>query len=426
MAIAMYGYSWLKPAGCVKTMLGRREEEVEREEVERQLREVEMQERLAVEAEEQERLAALREQAEAGGEMTEGDRDLDDEIPEAPEGEEMDELEDDGMGGDLDDEIPEAEDDELQEEDLDGDDDDVNQEQWVYDTRREGESDEEGETGITDEMGQTRIRAEPARTRPRGISESEYYVDERDAEALANAMLDEDEMGEMGFEEDADGQGMGEGERDLDDDVPEADESWEHTDSELEDSEMDISILPPQTQLLHQAIAGSAAARRSLASARRSTIDTTSPRSAHQSITRRDHGARAVSGNAAGVYQQRLQRQIMMQTPGTASSDLDLESSAGSGTNGGAALGFDRRNWLDGAAGARRNLFGMSRQGDDSRGNNGAGHLFTPSPQQEQVTRATAVGTADQTPSEQLLVQSSGAQVRRSGRRRRDQRDSLD
>lgn len=40
-AIATFGYSWIKPAGCSKTMLGRREEEIEREEVERQLREAE-------------------------------------------------------------------------------------------------------------------------------------------------------------------------------------------------------------------------------------------------------------------------------------------------------------------------------------------------------------------------------------------------
>jgi hypothetical protein len=119
MAIAMYGYSWLKPAGCPKTMLGRREEEVEREEVERQLREVELQERVNLEAEEQERLARMRET----GEVEEG-RDLDDDIPDADDADEEqgydseeggppedgpgDGEEDDGLAVDLDDEIPEA------------------------------------------------------------------------------------------------------------------------------------------------------------------------------------------------------------------------------------------------------------------------------------------------------------------------------
>ena len=30
--IASFGYSWIKPAGCAKTMLGMKEEEAEREE----------------------------------------------------------------------------------------------------------------------------------------------------------------------------------------------------------------------------------------------------------------------------------------------------------------------------------------------------------------------------------------------------------
>ena len=59
-AIAMYGYSWLRPAGCTKTMLGRQEEEAEREEVERQLREVEEQEAMQLAGEEElRRMSAL-------------------------------------------------------------------------------------------------------------------------------------------------------------------------------------------------------------------------------------------------------------------------------------------------------------------------------------------------------------------------------
>ena len=59
-------------------MLGRREEEVEREEVERQLREVELQERMTAEAEEQDRVARTTEL----GEPEEG-RDLDEDVPDA-------------------------------------------------------------------------------------------------------------------------------------------------------------------------------------------------------------------------------------------------------------------------------------------------------------------------------------------------------
>ncbi|KAJ5364617.1 uncharacterized protein N7496_010330 [Penicillium cataractarum] len=112
--IASFGYSWIRPAGCAKTMLGMKEEEAEREEA------------LAA-------LAAEQEAAAAGGldpddvgmtmgeegEEEEGmERDLDDDIPEAEEGlvEEGEEgLEEDGLGDeegymerDLDDDIPEG------------------------------------------------------------------------------------------------------------------------------------------------------------------------------------------------------------------------------------------------------------------------------------------------------------------------------
>lgn len=261
MAIAMYGYSWLKPAGCAKTMLGRREEEVEREEVERQLREVELQERLAQEAEEQDRLARLN----GMGEPEEG-RDLDEDIPDADEEEDEDLSEDEdeaveaeegedeeGMQGDLDDEIPDADDQDDDEDDeplspaaYDGG--------WVYDTRREPDTDDEDQlpptlqpprTGGLDATRGHGRHATIAGVRV-SMPGSEYDYDERDAEDLADAMLDEDEM----FDDSIHGSGPGHPseERDLDDDVPdpENDQAWEHTDTELEESEMDISILPGQ------------------------------------------------------------------------------------------------------------------------------------------------------------------------------------
>ncbi|RMZ80402.1 hypothetical protein DV738_g2894, partial [Chaetothyriales sp. CBS 135597] len=330
LAIAMYGYSWLKPAGCSKTMLGRREEEIEREEVDRQLREVEMQERAALEAEEQERLALLQE------EEGEGERDLDDEVPEADDEEDdedddeddedegemmmmMEGGEEDGMEADLDDEIPDADQGDQDSSDEIGEISGVS-EGWVYDTNREQDSDEE----------------EIARNQMAFV-------------AAAN-------------------------DRDLDDDVPEADEGgWEHTDSELEDSEMDISILPPgQAQ--------------QLSSARRS--------SGLQQPQRRS-SARVFSGNAA-VASQRLMHLQTPQLSATASAaDPRRPDSAASEVP---QSGSTRRNWLD-AARASRNLFGISRAtpAQNSGGAGGGGSsssFFTPSPAAAERPAAGA-GAAD-------------------------------
>ncbi|EXJ93826.1 hypothetical protein A1O1_02219 [Capronia coronata CBS 617.96] len=266
MAIAMYGYSWLKPAGCAKTMLGRREEELEREEVERQLREVELQERMQQEADEQDRLAQLGETGEPG----EG-RDLDEDIPDADadeqgdedDGEELsDEFEDvdeeDGMEGDLDDEIPDADADDGVEEDEDDDEimspeAETTNADWVYDTRREPDTDEDEAAALSPVHAAARVRMHASASvagvyiANRGSDRYDNY-DERDAEDLADAMLDEDEI----FE---DRRGTEPGERDLDDDIPEAEseQAWEHTDTELDESEMDISILPgTQIQPAHQ------------------------------------------------------------------------------------------------------------------------------------------------------------------------------
>ncbi|OAL26864.1 hypothetical protein AYO20_09897 [Fonsecaea nubica] len=274
MAIAMYGYSWLKPAGCAKTMLGRREEEVEREEVERQLREVELQERQAQETEEQERLARLNEAGE--GEVDEGERDLDEDIPDADEvdldGEEDEESEEDVDHGidegeddealqvDLDDEIPDADD---QDDDDDDDDDDEPMSpdpvgadgNWVYDTRREPDTDDEEQlphppaTGRHPPsrlaIGRDGMLATVAGVRL-PLPGSDYGYDERDAEDLADSMLVQDEV----FDDHAiESSNAAIAEHDLDEDVPDAedDQMWEHTDTELEESEMDISVLPGQS-----------------------------------------------------------------------------------------------------------------------------------------------------------------------------------
>lgn len=128
--IASFGYAWLKPAGCPKTMLGMKEEEAEREEA------------MAAAAAEMQMAAAATTTPGAGQDMAEieegMERDLDDDIPEADEveglveeGEEGFEEDDEGemmMERNLDDDIPDAfpdydddEDEEEEEEEADFD-----------------------------------------------------------------------------------------------------------------------------------------------------------------------------------------------------------------------------------------------------------------------------------------------------------------
>jgi hypothetical protein len=114
--IASFGYSWIKPAGCAKTMLGMKEEEAEREEA-LQAAAAEME---AAEGEGimDDDIGMQREEVEEDEGM---ERDLDDDIPnaeeeasglieEGEEGLEEDDIGDEGsyMERDLDDDIPEG------------------------------------------------------------------------------------------------------------------------------------------------------------------------------------------------------------------------------------------------------------------------------------------------------------------------------
>jgi hypothetical protein len=288
MAIAMYGWSWLKPAGCPKTMLGRKEEEVERDEVERQLREVEMQERVQEEHDELDRqtLRQAQTRAEAAGQAPgQDERNLDDDVPEAEE-------------HDLDDDIPEDEDEEDEgEHDLDDDVPEADQSGWHYDTRVSPDP-AEGETGITDDIERSHLgdglqippmfNASLFANEHHASGEMEYD----DEQAIANAMLEEDEM--EGLED-----------RDLDDEVPDADmevdeEGWEHTDTELEESEMDISLLPQQHQVPTQIL------RRSPRAATPATMESSIAESGRRSwlgvSPRRNLFGRNNAGNAAGLF----------------------------------------------------------------------------------------------------------------------------
>ncbi|KAJ5984368.1 hypothetical protein N7481_006467 [Penicillium waksmanii] len=101
--IASFGYSWIRPAGCVKTMLGMKEEEAEREEA-LAAAQTEMG---AIDGEGiMEDELGLTQDEEGQGEGME--RDLDDEIPNADDAEEDIGDEEGYMERDLDDDIPEG------------------------------------------------------------------------------------------------------------------------------------------------------------------------------------------------------------------------------------------------------------------------------------------------------------------------------
>ncbi|CAG8906908.1 unnamed protein product [Penicillium egyptiacum] len=113
--IASFGYSWIKPAGCAKTMLGMKEEEAEREEA---------LQAAAAEMEAAEGEGIMDDMGMQRGEVEEDEgmeRDLDDDIPnaeeeasglieEGEEGLEEDDIGEEGeyMERDLDDDIPEG------------------------------------------------------------------------------------------------------------------------------------------------------------------------------------------------------------------------------------------------------------------------------------------------------------------------------
>lgn len=221
--------------------MGRREEEVEREEVERQLREVEEQEAMALAGEEEARMRSLLARGEVQGQ---GERDLDEEIPDAEQLVHGEEEENDMGERDMDDDVPDAD---------DGEGDRTNM--TFGNTTTTTDLLLEGETGITDDVEGTGLgEPGPAATGTiAGDGAAFREFDAREQEALVNAMLDEDEqaMAERDLDDDVPSAGAT-GERDLDDDVPDADAGdegeWQHTDTEEEgmdddESGMDISNL---------------------------------------------------------------------------------------------------------------------------------------------------------------------------------------
>jgi hypothetical protein len=460
-------------------MLGRREEDLEREEVERQTREAELQDRINEEAHEAERLQQIREMQERGEIVPEGERDLDAEVPDADQTQQtIDDGEGEEMEGDLDDDIPDADGAESDnDEDFDEEyDSEVEEaegspafgEGWTYDSRREPDTDDEDGTAQRlaqndgrfshllphPQRSDTQSRARPAIGRAAAGLEEDYGygVDEREAAALADAMLDEDELGQLPSD-------RGDvGDRDLDEDVPDADEdAWEHTDTELEDdSEMDMSLLPGNHQIRAEMLAGPVARQSSGPQfPLPPSVDGHRRSSARPSPT-----TRVVSGNAArqllppphsgGTNARRQQTHTShsqaVYTPLTQADALLSSSSALVMGSGSSMQGTTndaqtqaqraRRGWFNAAAvttagSARRNLFGASRIAS------GTGGLFTPSPRGEREGSNGEDGRiAEQQGGEDEQRRGQQHERRRSGRllggmtvgmgRRRENRDSID
>ncbi|KAE8384420.1 Apc15p protein-domain-containing protein [Aspergillus alliaceus] len=196
--IASFGYSWIKPAGCAKTMLGMKEEEAEREEA------------LAAAAAE---MAAAAAAAEAG---TDG---VDEFGAQTNDGQDNT-----GMERDLDDDIPDADAEGLVEEGEEG-------------LEEDGDVDEEGymERDLDDDIPEAF---------PDG--DDEAFGEETDNDFDDQPNLDDDipSADDMDDEiEDMSEQVMG---HDLDDDIPEAaehqsvqEDEWQHTDTDAEYDEED-------------------------------------------------------------------------------------------------------------------------------------------------------------------------------------------
>ncbi|RDW69150.1 uncharacterized protein DSM5745_08910 [Aspergillus mulundensis] len=196
--IASFGCSWIKPAGCPKTMLGMKEEEAEREE--------------AMAAADAEFAAAAAAAAAAGEEGEEG----------------MDEEDETGMERDLDADIPDADGNEEGEE-----------EEGLVEDGEEGLEEDEGldeesymERDLDDEV--------PEAFADYDDDDEEDFDNQPDLDGeIPSADEGVDEMSELEDEEQE--------ERDLDDDIPEADageDEWQHTDTdaEFDDEEDEVSF----------------------------------------------------------------------------------------------------------------------------------------------------------------------------------------
>ncbi|KAK1145458.1 hypothetical protein N8T08_004333 [Aspergillus melleus] len=205
--IASFGYSWIKPAGCAKTMLGMKEEEAEREEA----------------------LAAAAAEMAAAAAAVDPGMDGMDGLGGSPNGQADGEGQDDtGMERDLDDDIPDADGEGLVEEGEEG-------------LEEDDEVDEEGymERDLDDDIPE----AFPDDDDDEGLEEENEFDFDNQPDL-------DDEIPSGAYEPGSDemSEDMG---HDLDDDIPEADEErfeqeeeWQHTDTdaEFDDEEDEVSF----------------------------------------------------------------------------------------------------------------------------------------------------------------------------------------
>lgn len=205
--IASFGYSWIKPAGCAKTMLGMKEEEAEREEA---------------------LTAAAAEMAAAAAAVDPGVEDMEG-VGGGHNGQTDGEGQDDtGMERDLDDDIPDADAEGLVEEGEEG-------------LEEDDEVDEEGymERDLDDDIPE----AFPEDDEDEGLEEENDYD-------FNNQPDLDDDIPSGGYDQGSEGMSEDMG-HDLDDDIPEADEDrvdheeeWQHTDTdaEFDDEEDEVSF----------------------------------------------------------------------------------------------------------------------------------------------------------------------------------------
>lgn len=243
-----FGAGWIRPPGVAKTLQALKDEELEKEEQEAMARREQIMMDLA---------AAQQDAANAEARMRGEEADMDD-----------DDDENDGEH-DLDDDVPEA----------------VNS----SDESASASSDSDSDSG-SDNEGSVSAASPDARGSESIPFNEDSFIEGSHLEAEVSAMLDHEEAEMAGVLQD---------ERDLDDDVPEAG-SYEHTDSELDDSDSsaaDISLMTPagrssvRSRRESRRSSGWSSARRSVqhsvqrSSARRSSgLPSAPPSATHRSV----------------------------------------------------------------------------------------------------------------------------------------------
>jgi hypothetical protein len=226
--VRRFGAGWIRPPGVAKTLQALKDEELEKEEQEAMARREQIMMDLA---------AAQQDAANAEARMRGEEADMD----------EDDDDDENGGEHDLDDDVPEA----------------VNSsDESASASASDSDSDSESESG-SDNGASVSAASPDARGSESMPFNEDSFIEGSQLEAEVSAMLEHEEAEMAGVLQD---------ERDLDDDVPEAG-SYEHTDSELSDSDSDAGAsVTADLRLVTPATARSArSARRSSRRHRRSS-----------------------------------------------------------------------------------------------------------------------------------------------------------